>query len=224
MVGPSMVALRPPAHSTWATFLPPRSAACAMVSACRTPESKAEVRLVNAWPLMWNVLLVDPWTPAHAPVAREYHPAPVLGGASGIRPPPVADVPFFNSSAIVGSSPWPAYCSIRSCRMPSATKKTALPDAFGTGDPDGGESALAATPGRASIATTASREIVRRPLAMGHLRVTTRPPQGTVIVAVMYASARVPTRGICTPTGPPAVAAAGARNTAATRRFCHEGD
>ena len=40
-----MVPLRPPAHSIWTTFLPPRSADWAMVSADSTPESNAAVRL-----------------------------------------------------------------------------------------------------------------------------------------------------------------------------------
>ena len=51
---------------------------------------------------MWNVLFVEPWTPGHAPVASEYHPAPVFGGAWVSRPFPVAEVPFLRNSAIVG--------------------------------------------------------------------------------------------------------------------------
>ena len=50
-VGPSMAPTRPPAHSICATFLPPRSAACARVSAWTTPVSNAAVRLPNGWPL-----------------------------------------------------------------------------------------------------------------------------------------------------------------------------
>ena len=42
-----MVALRPPAHSTWATLRPPRSALWAIVSAWRTLASNAAVRLAN---------------------------------------------------------------------------------------------------------------------------------------------------------------------------------
>ena len=83
IVGPWMVALRPPAHSTWATLRPPRSADWAIDSAWRTFGSNAEVRLANGWPLMWNVLFVEPWTPGHAPVASEYQPAPVFGGRLG---------------------------------------------------------------------------------------------------------------------------------------------
>ena len=71
IVGPWMVALRPPAHSTWATLRPPRSADWAIVSTWRTPGSKAAVRaFVNGWPTVKNVLLVEPWTPGQAPVAR----------------------------------------------------------------------------------------------------------------------------------------------------------
>jgi hypothetical protein len=46
IVGPLIVAFRPPAHSTWATFSPPRSADWAMVSACSVPGSNAAVRVV----------------------------------------------------------------------------------------------------------------------------------------------------------------------------------
>ena len=45
IVGPLMVALRPPAHSTWATLRPPRSADWAIVSTWRTSGSNAAVRL-----------------------------------------------------------------------------------------------------------------------------------------------------------------------------------
>ena len=79
MVGPSMVALRPPAHSTCATFSPLRSADWAIDSTWRTPGSNAAVRFANGWPFRWNVLFVEPWTPGHAPVARLYQPAPVFG-------------------------------------------------------------------------------------------------------------------------------------------------
>ena len=75
---------------------------------------------------MWKVLLVEPWTPGHAPVARLYQPAPVFGGAWVSRPLPLADVPFFRNDDIVGSRPFAAYFATRSCRMPSAAKKTAV--------------------------------------------------------------------------------------------------
>src|SRR6478609_3574892 len=114
IVGPWMDALRPPAHSTWATFLPPRSADWAIDSACNTPGSNAAVRLANGWPLMWNVLFVDPVTAGHAPVANEYQPAPVLGGACVSRPLSVPDTPFLKKLAIVGSNPCAAYCATRS--------------------------------------------------------------------------------------------------------------
>ena len=58
---PLIAPLRPPAHSIWATFLPPRSAAWANVSACSTPGvPNADVLLANGWPLTWNVLFVEP--------------------------------------------------------------------------------------------------------------------------------------------------------------------
>src|SRR4029079_15309213 len=126
MVGPAMVALRPPAHSTCATLRPLRSADWAMDSAWSTPGSNAAVRFANGWPLRWNVLFVEPCTPGHAPVARLYQPAPVLGGAWVRRPLPLADVPFFRNSDIVGISPCAAYRATMSCLMPSAAKNTAF--------------------------------------------------------------------------------------------------
>ena len=126
IVGPWMLALRPPAHSTWATLRPSRSADWAIDSACRTFGAKDDVELPNGWPLMWNVLFVEPWTPGQAPVARVYQPAPVFGGAWVRRPPPVAEAPFLRKSAIVGMTPWPAYFWTRSWRRPSDAKKTAL--------------------------------------------------------------------------------------------------
>src|SRR5690349_12391118 len=152
MVGPLMVALAPPAHSTWATLRPPRSAAWARFSALRTPAANDDVLLANTPPLMWNVLLVEPWTPGHAPVARLYQPAPVLGGASVSRPLPLAEVPFLRNELIVGIRPWAAYAATLSWRMPSATKKTAV--LLGWPLPGGG----AAATGPASI-------VDRRPAA-----------------------------------------------------------
>ncbi len=127
IVGPWIVALAPPAHSTWATLRPPRSALCAMVSALRTPGANADVLLPNGAPLMWNVLLVEPWTPGHAPLARLYQPAPVFGGAWVSRPSPVADAPCLRNEAIVGIRPLAAYFSTRSWRIPSDAKNTAVP-------------------------------------------------------------------------------------------------
>ena len=60
------------------------------------------VRFANGWPLMWNVLFVEPCTPGHAPVARLYQPAPVFGGASVSRPSSPAFAPDLRSFAIVG--------------------------------------------------------------------------------------------------------------------------
>ena len=51
---------------------------------------------------MWNVLLVEPWTPGQAPVASLYQPAPVFGGAWVSRPLPAAFAPFLRNVAIVG--------------------------------------------------------------------------------------------------------------------------
>jgi hypothetical protein len=75
---------------------------------------------------MWKVLFVEPCTPGHAPVARLYQPAPVLGGASVRRPEPDAEVPFLRNEAIVGITPSAAYFATRSWRMPSEAKKTAV--------------------------------------------------------------------------------------------------
>ena len=126
MVGPWIEALRPPAHSTCATLSPSRSAAWAIDSAWSTPLSKAAVRLANGSPFLWKVLLVEPCTPGHAPVARVYQPAPVLGGAWVSSPSSAALTPFLSSRFIVGITPWAAYFSTLSWRRPSEAKKTAL--------------------------------------------------------------------------------------------------
>src|SRR5919108_206382 len=125
IVGPSMVALRPPAHSTWATLSPPRSADWAIDSAWRTLGSNAAVRLAKGWPLTWKVLLVEPCTPGQAPVARVYQPAPVFGGAWVSSPFPDALTPFPRNSRIVGMTPWSAYRLTRSWRSPSEAKNSA---------------------------------------------------------------------------------------------------
>jgi hypothetical protein len=90
IVGPAMVAFRAARPLTCATFLPARSADWAMVSTWSVPGSKAAVRLANGCPDLWNVLLVEPWTPGQAPVASVYQPAPVFGGAWVSRPLPEA--------------------------------------------------------------------------------------------------------------------------------------
>ena len=126
MVGPSIAPLRPPAHSIWATFLPPRSAACASVSACSTPGSNAAVRggglPKNACPLTWKVLLVDPCTAGHAPVVSVNQPAPVFGGDWVRRPLPDARAPFRSMLRNPGTTPWSAYLRTKFCVRPSAAK------------------------------------------------------------------------------------------------------
>ena len=81
----------------------------------------------TAAPLMWNVLLVDPWTPGQAPVARLYQPAPVFGGAWVSRPLPVAYVAVLEERAHRRHQrPARRTRATRSWRRPSAAKKTAL--------------------------------------------------------------------------------------------------
>ena len=75
------------------------------VECCRA-DREAGVVPTAGWPLMWNVLFVEPWTPGQAPVARLYQPAPVFGGAWVSSPLPLADVPFLRNADIVGSRPW----------------------------------------------------------------------------------------------------------------------
>jgi hypothetical protein len=100
--------------------LPPRSAACASVSACSTLTApNAAVAFENAEPLMWNVLFVEPWTPGHAPVVSVNQPAPVFGGAWVSRPLREAKAPWRNMSRKPGSRPWSAYLATWSWRMPS---------------------------------------------------------------------------------------------------------
>ena len=125
-VGPSIEPLRPPAHSIWATFLPPRSAAWASVSAWSTLAPNAEVELPKVSPFLWNVLLVEPWTPGHAPVASVNQPAPVFGGAWVIRPSSDARAPCLSSSRKPGVTPWSAYFSTDCCIRPSEAKKRNL--------------------------------------------------------------------------------------------------
>ena len=59
----------------------------------------------NGWPLTWKVLFVEPVTDGHAPLASEYHPAPVLGGAWVSNPPPPAFTPLRSSSLKPGVAP-----------------------------------------------------------------------------------------------------------------------
>jgi hypothetical protein len=80
-VGPmTSVADRPPTQSTCATFLPARSAAAASVSAWRTPSAENEVPRVKSDPVRWNVLLVEPCSLGHVPVASVYQPTPCSAG------------------------------------------------------------------------------------------------------------------------------------------------
>ena len=104
----------------------------------------------NGAPLMGNVLLVEPVTPAQAPVARLYQPAPVFGGACVRSPSSAAEVPFLRNAPIVGRTPADVLPT-RSWRSPSEAKKTAPPPlpALGTL----GLAALAATGPRPATST-----------------------------------------------------------------------
>src|SRR5262249_46181682 len=97
-VGPAMPALRPPTHSIWATFLPARSAAFAIVSAWRIPGVANDVLLLKLLsPVRWNVLFVEPCSDGYVPVAIGYQPTPVFGGNACSMPlAPVA--PTFMSA------------------------------------------------------------------------------------------------------------------------------
>ena len=53
-------------------------------------ERRGAAVLPNGCPLMWKVLLVEPWTPGQAPVVSVNQPAPVFGGAWVSRPLPEA--------------------------------------------------------------------------------------------------------------------------------------
>src|SRR6266516_489166 len=117
-VGPWMSAARPPTHSICATFLPLRSAAFAIVSACRTPVPENDVRFPKASPLRWNVLFVEPCSPGYVPVAIVYQPTPVFGGKAWVIPF-CPSTPAARSAAYVGMAPASAYFAIRSGRMPS---------------------------------------------------------------------------------------------------------
>ena len=122
-----MFALRPPAHSTWATLRPPRTADWAIVSAWSTPGSNAAVRFAKGWPLTWKVLLVEPCVPGHAPVASVYQPAPVFGVACVRRPFPAAWEPVRIRFPSAGSIPFATCRATMSWRRPSAAKNTARP-------------------------------------------------------------------------------------------------
>src|SRR5215510_6375729 len=115
-VGPVTTDCAPPTQSTWATFLPARSAAAASVSAWSVPGVENEVRLLKLpSPIRWYVLFVDPCSLGQLPVISVYQPTPVFGGKPCTMPlSPV--VPPSISFAYVGMAPAAAYFSIRSGR------------------------------------------------------------------------------------------------------------
>src|SRR5262245_33474138 len=84
--GPAMPAAAPPTQSIDATFLPARSAAFAIVSACIVPGAEKEVRFENASPPRKYVLFVEPCSDGYVPVAIVYQPTPVFGGKAGVIP------------------------------------------------------------------------------------------------------------------------------------------
>ena len=108
IVGPLIVALRPPAHSTCATLRPLRSADCAIDSAWRTFASNAAVRFANGWPFRWNVLFVEPWT--RRPRARREAVPAGAGVRRRLREQAVA------ASRTYPSSGTPTSSAIRPCR------------------------------------------------------------------------------------------------------------
>src|SRR5919109_1635763 len=86
MTGPARLWVREPTHSTEATFRPWRSAACWIVSACRIDAPRLVRLLKLPSPVRWNVLLVEPCSPGHVPVASVYQPTPVFGGNACLSP------------------------------------------------------------------------------------------------------------------------------------------
>src|SRR6185503_19832263 len=80
------IAAAPPTQSIWATFLPARSAAFAIVSAWSTPAPEKEVRFAKPSPVRKKVLLVEPCSLGYVPVAIVYQPTPVLGGNACTMP------------------------------------------------------------------------------------------------------------------------------------------
>ncbi len=137
-MGPLIVAERPPAHSICATFLPPRSADCASVSACSTGAAPSAAREAlkpvllgesgsYGELLMWNVLFVEPCTPGHAPVASVNQPAPVFGGACVSSPWSDAYAPRRSSFRKPGVTPSSENSSTASWRSPSEAKNSSFP-------------------------------------------------------------------------------------------------
>src|SRR6188474_3499450 len=118
-VGPAMPAFAPPTQSIWATFLPARSAAAAIVSAWSVPAPENEVRLLKLpSPTRWYVLFVEPCSLGHVPVASVYQPTPVFGGKPCCMPF-APRTPDDIIAAYVGIAPSAAYFSIKSGRIPS---------------------------------------------------------------------------------------------------------
>ena len=118
--------------------MPPRSADWASVSACSTGAAPSAAREAlkplllgesgsYGEPLMWNVLLVEPCTPGHAPVASVNQPAPVFGGACVSSPWSDAYAPRWSSSRKPGVTPSSEYFSTASWRRPSEAKNSSLP-------------------------------------------------------------------------------------------------
>ena len=94
IVGPWIVALRPPAHSTWATLSPPRSADCAIDSALSTFGVEGG-RAVRERLTVDVERVVRRAVDARPRAGREAVPArAVFGGACVRRPFPVAEGPL----------------------------------------------------------------------------------------------------------------------------------
>src|SRR4029450_10732577 len=101
-------AFAPPTHSTWATFLPARSAAAAIVSAWSVPSAEKLVRLLKLLsPVRWYVLFVGPSSLGSGPVAIVYQPTPVFGGKAWTMPLSPR-TPAAIRLAYVGITPWAA--------------------------------------------------------------------------------------------------------------------
>src|SRR3954471_21740486 len=100
-----MLAGMPPTQSIWATLLPARSAALAIVSACKTPAPENDVRFEKVSPDRKKVLFVEPCSEGYVPVAIVYQPTPVFGGKACTIPlAPTA--PSLIRFLYVGIEPW----------------------------------------------------------------------------------------------------------------------
>ena len=179
-VGPLIAPLRPPAHSIWATFLPPRSADWAIVSACSTPAS-------NARGAVGERLAVD----VERVVGRAVHARPGAGGqavpagagvrrrlgeqaaAGGRRAPLAAARPCVSRPGGRRRTPRRA----AACRSGPA-KNTAFCDGPAPPEPS---FAARATPGRAT------REAEARAITMRRCRAMGPPPRAGVSSGVLVA-------------------------------------